>query len=805
MNRIVYIGLVVCSLVFGGYAQAQTLRVVDEGSGQALELATVSSESGKLVVVTDPLGQATLGSTWSQLTDIVVRLLGYQEQVVSYAQLQAAGFVLKLQPSRFSLDQVVVSASRWDENKRYTPLRIASISSQEVQLQNPQTAADMLALSGQVFIQKSQLGGGSPMIRGFATNRVLLVVDGVRMNTAIFRGGNLQNVISLDPFAISRTEVVFGPGSVIYGSDAIGGVMSFSTLAPELRTGGFGLSGSASARYATANQEKTAHLHLGGGSRKWAFLTSATVSDFGDLRMGSNGPDDYLRPEYVERINGKDSVVTNSDPLVQNPTGYRQYNVMQQLRFRPNDRWNFRYAFHYSTTTDYSRYDRLLLYRNGKPRSAEWYYGPQQWMMNHLSVNHTGTSRLFDQLNINLAHQQFGESRHDRNLNSSTLRNRSESVQALSANVDLVKRWDAQRRLSYGVEAIVNKVNSEGDDENITTGVSVPASSRYPDGARWHSLAAYASYLYQPTAAWSLQAGMRYNNTGLQAQFSTDFFPFPFSEANLQAGALTGSLGAVYNSANNWQWRIHVATGFRAPNVDDVGKVFDSTPGSVVVPNPNLKPEYIYSGELGLAKLLGERLKFDVSLYYSLLDQALVRRAFALNGQDSIVYDGELSRVEAIQNAAQATVYGVQAGIEVKLAKGLVLSSRFNYQQGEEELDNGTVAPLRHAAPWFGATHLLFERGKLQLDAYTLYNGAIDFEELAPEEQGKPYLYAKDEAGQPYCPGWYTLNLKAMLRLTDAFSFSVGVENITDQRYRPYSSGVTAAGRNLVASAKASF
>ncbi|WP_084607817.1 TonB-dependent receptor plug domain-containing protein [Prevotella dentasini] len=130
------------------------------------------------------------------------------------------------------LDEVVVSASKWRQNISEQPKRISVITPGESLFQNPQTAADLLELSGQVYVQKSQLGGGSPMIRGFATNRLLYSVDGIRMNTAIFRSGNLQNVISLDPFAMERTEVLFGPGSVIYGSDAMGGVMSFTTKNP---------------------------------------------------------------------------------------------------------------------------------------------------------------------------------------------------------------------------------------------------------------------------------------------------------------------------------------------------------------------------------------------------------------------------------------------------------------------------------------------------------------------------------------------------------------------------------------------
>ena len=143
-------------------------------------------------------------------------------------------FQITLEDAGLSLDEIVVSATRWTQNKHDVPEKITTISTKQVALQNPQTAADLVGISDEVFIQKSQQGGGSPMIRGFATNRLLYTVDGVRMNTAIFRSGNLQNVISLDPFAIENTEVLFGPSSVIYGSDAIGGIMSFKTLTPQL-------------------------------------------------------------------------------------------------------------------------------------------------------------------------------------------------------------------------------------------------------------------------------------------------------------------------------------------------------------------------------------------------------------------------------------------------------------------------------------------------------------------------------------------------------------------------------------------
>ncbi|MCO6477257.1 MAG: TonB-dependent receptor [Phaeodactylibacter sp.] len=782
----------------------QTITVRGEESREPLEFATLYSPEPEAFATTNVRGQADV-SAFAGAATIEVRLIGYETRALSYTELEKAGFDLFLSPSSISLDEVVVSATKWEQGARQTPARVTTISAREIALQNPQTAADLLGSSGQVFIQKSQQGGGSPMIRGFATNRLLIAVDGVRMNTAIFRSGNLQNVISLDPFATERTEVLFGPGSVIYGSDAIGGVMSFYTLKPHLAVGEETfVKGGAAARYATANEEFSGHADVNIGWKKWALVSSVSHNRYGDLRMGSHGPDDYLRPEYVQRIEGEDRVLKNDDPLVQKPSGYAQTNLMQKVHFRPNEDWELTYAFHYSATTDYGRYDRLLRYRNGLPRSAEWYYGPQVWMMNHLNISHKAGLSIYDQLHINLAHQFFEESRIDRDFNDVERRRRGEKVNAYSANFEFSKSLGSRHQLLYGLEAVFNDVNSSGTNEDIRTGETEPGPARYPQST-WESYAAYLTYQFQATERLLLQAGARHSLFGLDAEFDTTFYPFPFTTANLTDGALTGSLGLVYNPTEAWQLSANLSTGFRAPNVDDVGKVFDSEPGSVVVPNPGLDAEYAYNAEVGLARVFDGVLKVDLTGFYTILDNALVRRSFTLNGQDSIVYDGELSQVQAIQNAARATVWGIQAGLEAKLPAGFGFSARFNYQNGEEEVDDGTTSPLRHAAPWFGITRLKYSKSRLRLELNALFNGEVPYAEMPQEERSKDYLYAADENGNPYAPAWYTLNFRAMYQATGHFSLTVGVENITDQRYRSYSSGLAGAGRNLVLAVRGSF
>lgn len=801
MKRLFLLGVIlVCACT--GFTQTVTIR--DEVSFQPLELVTLHAPDLTLFATSNALGEVDI-SAFKHLDTVVVHTLGYETRYLSYEQLRQADPALYLRPSTISLDQFVISATRWKQPNKVVPQRVTTISAKDVILQNPQTAADLLGTSGEVFIQKSQQGGGSPMIRGFSTNRLLLSVDGVRMNTAIFRSGNLQNVISLDPFALEQTEVLFGPGSVMYGSDAIGGVLSFHTLTPKLGNGSKPkVSGSATARYASANNERTGHFHINLGWKRWALVTSFTQTDFDDLRMGRNGPDEYLRTEYVERIDTVDVVVANDDPLIQRPTAYSQTNLMQKVRFKPNEKWDVTYGFHYSTTTDYSRYDRHIRYRNGEPRSARWDYGPQVWMMNNLSIEHHGSTPFYDELQLRIAHQWFEESRIDRDFNDPEERTRLETVHAYSFNLDLEKEITLNQKLFYGIEGVYDDILSEGTVRDIETGVAQPGAPRYPT-ASWASYAAFATYVWTISKRWTWQLGARYNQFATRATFSPDFFNFPVEEADLNYGSPSGSTGLLFRPTDRWEVSVQASTGFRAPNIDDIGKVFDSEPGAVVVPNPNLEAEYAYNAEVNVAKLFGSWLKIDAAAYYTWLEDALVRRDFTLNGQDSIVYDGELSQVQAIQNAANAYVWGVQAGIEMKLPAGFGLSSRFNYQQGEEELDDGSTSPSRHVAPWFGATHVTYSMQGLLLDFYAVYNGEISYDDLAVGEQEKDFLYARDGNGNPYSPGWYTLNFKALYQLNTHFSISAGVENLTDQRYRPYSSGIAAAGRNVVLAMKANF
>ena len=797
--------LLLTLLLYNSAAVAQKIQVLQEGSQVPIPGVAVFNNDKTKSSITDFDGYADISEFLANEVIIFQHISHIVKSLPKKKIIESANKVF-LSADTSTLDEVVLSAAKFGQNKRDIPQKIASVSSDDVLFANPQTSADLLESTGQVYIQKSQLGGGSPLIRGFSTNRLLITVDGVRFNTAIFRGGNVQNIISIDPFSVESTEVVLGPGSVIYGSDAVGGVINFYTKRPKFSfEDGTSFSGNATARYATANEEKTGHFDFNIGSKEWAFLTSVTYSDFGDLRMGSNGPDDYLRNEYATTIDGLDVVIQNDDPELQKPTAYNQINAMQKVRYMPSEKWDFNLGLFYTTTSEYSRYDRLIRKRDGQLRSAEWYYGPQEWLSGNIQArNRAYQGGIYDESIITVSYQRFKESRHDREFGDITLFETEEKLSAYSGAWDFEKDFK-KTKLHYGLEYVYNKVNSEGSKTDIVTGISQQDDSRYPDGATWQSAAVYTSLQWKIANSLSFQGGLRYNQILVDAIFDPNVYDFPFEDANINTGALTGSAGLAWNPNKILGWRFNFGTAFRAPNIDDVGKIFDSEPGSVVVPNPDLKPEYARTGEVGATLNFEDVVKLDVAGYVTYLKDALVRRDFELEGQTTIEYQGEPSNVQAIQNAAKAEVYGFEAGIEINFSKQFQLTSQYNITDGFEEDDNGNKNPIRHAAPKFGNSHLIFKTEKLMLDGFVEYNGQFDFEDLAPSQASNDFLYAKDANGNPYSPSWYTLNFRAQYQLTEALLVNATLENISDQRYRPYSSGIAAPGRNLIIAASYAF
>ena len=782
---------------------SQSIKVVDISSLQPIENVAIFNLDHSKTTLTNKSGIADF-SSFDKNDTLFFQHPSYQNIVLSYHAIEIYSYVVKLPESSVNLSEVVVAASKWEQKREEVPNKISTIKVKEIEFLNPQTTADLLSTSNEVFIQKSQLGGGSPMIRGFSANSVLLVVDGVRMNNAIYRSGNLQNVITLDPNIIENAEVIFGPGSIIYGSDALGGVMDFHTQS--IRLSGDtkpAVSTKALLRFSTANYEKTAHVDFNYGRKKWGSLTSFSFSDFDDLKMGSVKHSDYQRLNYVERDGNIDKMVKNTNPNIQKFSGYNQMNIMQKFLFMPSNTFNISYTFHFSTSSDIPRYDRLIQYNDSTLKYAEWYYGPQKWMMHDIKLNLNQSNIIYDDAQITLAYQDVEESRHDRKFGKDNLRSRTEKVKVLSVNLDFDKKLTEKSTLFYGIEGFYNIVNSKAQNKNMLTSVVSPESTRYPDGGSdYSSAAAYLNFKSNISKKITFQAGARYNYVWLESRFEdTTFYKFPYESIDLKTGAINGSIGLVYRPTIQWQLNTNLSSGFRAPNIDDIAKVFDSEPGNVVVPNENLKPEYAYNADLGLIKNFGKKAKLDITFFYTYIVDLMVRRDYSINGRDSILYNGEMSKIQALQNAGSGWIYGGSFTFHANISEKLGFKTNLTYMKGEDDNND----PIRHVSPMFGSSALTYTASKLKIEFFANYNGEISYKNLTPSERDKPYMYESDSDGNPYSPAWFTLNIKGYYQFNKFWQLNLGVENILDHRYRPYSSGIVAPGRNFIIALRVSL
>ncbi len=810
--------LIALFVVIGGFWQmalgqekGQTLTVLDGQTSERLEGVIVffyKEKKSDFVTAgyTDAEGKIAIPEldSW-QFAE--ASFIGYKSQQISREDVQQNGFQISLEPDMLQLDEVVVAGLKTEESVRNIAASIAVVRQETIAFQNPQSAADLLLQSGKVFVQKSQMGGGSPNLRGFEANKVMIVIDGIRMNNAIYRGGHLQNVITIDPNLIERTEVLFGPSSVQYGSDALGGVMHFISRQPKLsKNDKLFTETNFFSRYSTANNEKTAHLDFNIGFKKWGSLTSFTVSDFGDLRTGSQRPEGQLdqnglpfgtRPDYAVRIDGRDSILQNEDINLQLFSGYTQYDFMQKFFFIQSDKVKHDLNFQYSTSSDVPRYDRLTERSDGMLRRAAWYYGPQERLLGAYTLN-LFDSNIYDKLNLILSYQDIHESRHTRGFGSNWRSDRYERVQVASVNVDANKTL-GKHRLLYGLEGSWNEVGSRAEEVNILTAETAALDSRYPDGgSQMRLLAAYLGDQWHPHARIHVNGGLRLTSVYLHSRFDDKtFFPFLQDSIESHTAALSANLGFVYNAPSDWRFSMSLASGFRAPNVDDVGKTFDSEPGTVIIPNPDLQPEYTYNAEASLSKAFNDRFRLEIVGWFTWYDNAIVVRNFQSEGQDSILYEGVLSRVQANQNASHAILTGFNASLLWQLLPQLKMSATFTYTYGQELASD---TPLDHIPPFFGRVDMTYKKKKWEVQAYTLFNGAKTLDRYSPSGEDN-ITFAMPEG----MPAWYTLNLKSSFKASKKLQLQLGLENILDRHYRYFASGISAPGRNLIGTVRLRF
>jgi hemoglobin/transferrin/lactoferrin receptor protein len=575
----------------------QEVWVEDSVTGEPLENVVIFSENGNHNLLTNAIGKAVLDD-FPREGQINFSLLGYQPLTISILEILQGKKAIPLTSEDEVLEEVVLSVARSQATRDKIAEQVGIISQKEIEIGAVATGADLLEINPNIRIQKSQGGGGSPVLRGFEANRVLIVVDGVRMNNAIYRSGHLQNAITIDPHNIERVEVTLGSSSVGYGSDALGGVIQYYTKSPQLNTN-TPVKSEFSSTFNYANLSFINNANTALSYKNWGSLTSVSYSNFGDIRIGEKRDHGFpkwgLTPNYSlnSRHEYNETPTTNSRPNIQKNTGYDQFDIFQKFLVRLPSDMLLNINLQYSESSDIDRYDKLVEERNGSLRFSEWYYGPQKRFFLSPQLKFFLGKNWLKKGTLTAAYQNVEESRVNRKFESLTRSHQIEKVDVYSINADFYGNIAQGHSLSYGLEWTYNKIRSQGysldlvlDLENIvdyTNRTMIP--SRYPsDGSSASSFAGYLNWIYRLNDRFTINGGLRLTGSKIIARWNDSAqVDKLLSSVDLQSEALTYTLAMTYRPNEKWQINNLISSGFRNPNIDDIGKIRESN-GILLVP-----------------------------------------------------------------------------------------------------------------------------------------------------------------------------------------------------------------------------
>ncbi len=790
---------------------AQNIKVIDMETSFAIQNINVKSVNGKLTFHTNERGIINIRNFRKKDT-LVFSHPNYETYRITKRQIIKNKYVVEMLKKYQKLDNVILSVSRTKNKKKSIAKQVKVIDRIETKKIMPGTSADLLEKSGDIVVQKTQGGAGSPIIRGLEANRVLLVVDGIRLNNAISRTGHLHTAITLSPLILQRTEVIYGPSS-IYGSDALGGVINFYTKTPTINSYKK-LTGGIIGRYASANNETTFNANATISQLSWASSFDFSFSDFGDIRMGSNRIHGYKNWGVVDKYSlntnryYRATANINTDKTLQPQTAYQQKDFFNKTVIDLGKHNELLFNTQLNLNSSINRFDKLTQQTDsGELKYAEWRYGPSQRLLFSPQLLLHFDKKWLKKANIILAYQDINESRIHRKFSSLDQEHQEENVKVLSFNADFNTHFKNKSVFSYGLESTYNKVQSKAYSKTlIVDGHSIigsvqgpPVPTRYPDGgSTYMNFAAYGNYRYHLSNKSNINAGVRYTQTYVRVKWiDNTFINLPYNDNELANYAFTGDLSYIF-SPKNWKISALASSGFRSPNVDDIGKIREKK-GKVTVPNIYLKPEYAYNGEMNITRFFNHQ-KFSVSAggYFSYLYHYITRDKFSLQpGVTDILYDGEWAETYANVNSGDARIYGGSFTINGKLSKRITLESGVFYTKGRMiDADR----PMPSIPPLYGNSTLTYKYKNFEsslmyrfmldkpVEEYDVIGGIDNLDESPFNPSSGTY------AG---FPKWHIFNLYGTYHLNKNFSVYLAIENIFDVHYKEFASAVSAPGRNF--------
>lgn len=645
------------------------------------------------------------------------------------------------------LTPMQVTAGRQASRTQDTATAVTVIDTQEPDAAAQPLLADLLRGQTGIFIQQTTPGQATPIIRGLKGSQVLNLVDGMRLNNALFRNAPNQYLALVDPFWVDHAEVVRGPASTLYGGDAMGGVLNVITKTPV--PGGKKHQGHIQRSLDTAdlhNKSNYLYEYSGENSAWMAALTKQKTGsrDTGDDRVPNSGFESYsafLKGVYFV---GQDS------------------------------EWMFN--LQYLTQPETPRIDELVTgFGQTEPASEVFNFEPNNRLFTHVRFQNNLDMAFADHLDVHYAYQRIDDDRRTRDTGSeweSRERNRS-SMHGLT--VQLEKELPGLSWI-YGLESWMDTVHSSRFQRNVLTEQLRDKNSRFPEGSSMDSYAAFLETQFKLSDGWQIGAGLRYSSYDIQLPAADRGLA-----ASLSPSDFTGHFQVVKSLHPNINWVSNVGKGFRPPNIYDLSTLGERPGNRYNIASEDLSAESLLSFDTGL-KFAFSNLQGEVFLWQSRYEDKI-----------SSVATGELTETGRIivqsQNIGQVDLHGIEAGLQYQHEDWGHFQSSLNWVYGTEKEPDGSniaadrIPPLNARISW--------KKSLGSWDQKLTIRWAASQDRLSERDIRDPRI---DPTGTAE---WATLNWSGSRQLKTNWLVTLKVGNLTNTTYREHGSGIDAPGRNF--------
>ena len=691
--------------------------------------------------------------------------------------LVAAGNVLAETAGPVAMPEVVVTALRSETALASVPGTVRVLDRAEVRQAAPRTTPDALAGLPSVMVQKTGYGQGSPFLRGFTGFRTLMMVDGIRLNNSVFRDGPNQYWNTVDPWSVDRYEVVLGPASVLYGSDAVGGAVNALTLAPPDWSGQPFYERALAWRGATADESTQARLGLRGrATERLGFTAGCTWKDFNDLRGGDEvgtqrktGYDEIdfdLRADYA--LN-EQNVLTLVHQQVDQDDAWRTHKTIYGIDWEGLQKDN-------DQVRAYDQ-DRALTYMRLAGQDLP---GPM------------------DAYTLTLSRHAQGEDLH----RVRTDGRRDETgfdVTTWGIAFTLESRTDLGHWV-YGMDYYRDEVDSYGRHYKADGSLNkTDAQGPVADNASYDLLGVFVQdTLPLFHEAIELTPGIRYAFARLDAERVLDPVSGNVTAREDDWDSVVGSLRALAPLGADRRHALFagLSQGFRAPNLSDLTRLDSARSNEIETPVNDLDPENFISAEVG-ARCQADRFSGEIAAYYTWIKNMIVRTPTG-----ALVDD--LQEVTK-KNAGDGYLAGIELTLGWQVADDWHLRVMGSWMEGKVDAypTSDPVAVRDYISRLMPLTGQAAVRWQPVGKSFWL-EGVLDAADKADR------LSADDKRDTQRIPpggtpAYAVLTLRGGMALLDSLDLTVALENITDEDYRIHGSGVNEPGCNLVVQAEWTF